>query len=104
MRREEIDIGAPVDQTHWPKGVSEITIAQLGRLGVDRENRLYWDGRPVEISRRISLSKWQTFFAIIFWIAAVAGGVGAAAQGWAAAHQWSCQANYIQFGCPPTSK
>jgi hypothetical protein len=43
----------------WPKGVEPISFMDLGRLGVDAERRLYWDGEPVRIRQRIGLSFWQ---------------------------------------------
>ena len=48
-----------VPPEHWPPGVQQMNIGQIGMLGVDNENQLYWDGRPVEIRRRVSLSFWQ---------------------------------------------
>jgi hypothetical protein len=35
----------------------------IGLLGIDEENRPYWDGRPIEISRRLELTFWQTVLA-----------------------------------------
>lgn len=35
--------------------VRPISIDELDRLGIDEENNLYWDGKPIVIRRRISL-------------------------------------------------
>lgn len=86
---------------HWPAGVAEINIGQIGLLGVDKDNRLYWDGKPVEVKQRLSLSWWQGFGSVLLVVFSVVGGLGAAAQGWAAAHQWSCQIRWTQWACPP---
>jgi hypothetical protein len=34
-------------------------------FGLDAEHRLYWDGKPVQLRQRLSLSRWQAAFAII---------------------------------------
>lgn len=45
--------------SNWPKGVKPISFMDLGRLGVDAERRLYWDGEPVRVQQFIGLSFWQ---------------------------------------------
>jgi hypothetical protein len=32
----------------WPPGVRPVTLESFDLLGVDKDNRLYWDGKPVE--------------------------------------------------------
>jgi hypothetical protein len=49
----------------------------LTLLGIGPGNRLYWDGQPIEISRRVSLSWWQTLLATITALGALAGGAAA---------------------------
>lgn len=39
-------------------GPRPITIDQMGRLGVDSNNRLYWDDRPVVTEQPLALSWW----------------------------------------------
>jgi hypothetical protein len=46
----------------------------IGLLGIDEENRPYWDGRPIEVRRRLELTSWQIFLA---WVTAAALAVGA---------------------------
>lgn len=46
-------------ESRCPKGVTPISFMDLGRLGIDVEKRLHWDGEPVETRQRISLSFWQ---------------------------------------------
>ncbi|ACK82020.1 MAG: hypothetical protein ACAH20_19905 [Methylobacteriaceae bacterium] len=91
--------GAP----HWPAGVRPISIDGLGLMGVSGEGLLHWDGRPVEVRRRLDLSKGERFFAILVGAFTIAGSIGAAAQGWAAGHQWMCQAQVVSKWCPPPS-
>ena len=84
----------------WPDGVRNITIGQISMLGVDNENQLYWDGKPVQIRRRVTLSFWQALGTFLLVVFTVIGGIGAAAQGWASAHQWSCQIEWVTWACP----
>lgn len=38
--------------------VKTITLDQLDRLGVDAQNKLYWDGKPLVTEERIVLARW----------------------------------------------
>jgi hypothetical protein len=40
-------------QSGWPAGVRELGVADLKRLGIDRDNQIYWDGRRIEIRKSI---------------------------------------------------
>ena len=105
---------APVDWEHkrkvgksnvpgapgWPKGVHPISLEGLALIGVDDAGLLYWDGRPVEVRRRLDLSRGEKWFAVVVGFFTILGGVGAVAQGWAAAHQWSCQIEAVNWHCP----
>jgi hypothetical protein len=53
----------------WPKNVKSMSWQGIGMLGIDDENRPYWDGQPIEIRRRLELTFWQMFLA---WVAAAA--------------------------------
>lgn len=97
----ETDGEAQPGKSHWPQGVQEINIGQVSMLGVDSGNRLYWDGKPVKVQERFSLSFWQGLAAFLIVTFTVIGGIGSAAQGWAAAHQWSCQIKWTTWACPP---
>ncbi|MGU3666083.1 hypothetical protein ACLBX9_18015 [Methylobacterium sp. A49B] len=81
-------------------GVEEIGLGDLSRLGVDAQKRLYYDGRPVEIRRRLDLTRGERWFAVVVGFFTILGGVGAVAQGWAAAHQWACQIEATAWHCP----
>jgi hypothetical protein len=85
----------------WPQGVHPISIEGMALMGLDEQGMLYWDGKPVEVRRRLDLSKWEKAFAVIVGFFTILGGVGAVAQGWAAAHQWSCQIETVDWHCPP---
>ena len=47
---------------------------EIDLLQVDRNGRLYWDGKPVEVSRRLTF--WQTVGAFTVGTFVVIGGVG----------------------------
>ena len=42
-----------------------ITIHQLGRLGVDENNKLYWDDRPLVTENIITLDRWVNVSIIV---------------------------------------
>ncbi len=45
--------------------VKTITIGQLDRLGVDGQNRLYWDGKPLVTEERIVLARWVNVSVVV---------------------------------------
>ena len=47
------------DPSKWPKGVRVLGINEQDNLGIDDQGQLYWDGRPVVVSRGIDLTFWQ---------------------------------------------
>ena len=49
----------------WPQGVRQLDYDSLAFLGIDEEKRLYWDGRPVVVSRGIDLTTWQKVGVIV---------------------------------------
>jgi hypothetical protein len=55
----------------WPPDVQSISLGGLSRLGIDNKNTLYWDGKRVQIARRLELSRAQGLFAIIGVLAGV---------------------------------
>jgi len=85
----------------WPEGVRQISIEGLGLLGIDDDHQLYWDGQRVEVRRRLTLSFWQKFGAVIVVIATVFGGIGSFAEGYVAATEYGCKLHLWQHTCPP---
>jgi hypothetical protein len=81
----------------WPKGVRGISIEEVDLLGVDNNGRLYWDGKPVEVSRR--LTRWQTFGAFVVGTFVVLGSIGSFVQGWSVYHDWACHVGWPSFVC-----
>ncbi len=46
-----------------------------GELAIDRDGRLYWNGKPVLVERGITLTPWQKLAAAAVVIAALLGGL-----------------------------
>jgi len=66
-----------IDKSDWPKNVRPIAIAESGGLGIDRDGRLYWNGKPVEIvGRRIDLTWTQTAIALAVALFTALGAIG----------------------------
>ena len=64
---------------HWPKDVKPISSNGTALLGVSEDSeRLYWDGKLLQIKRRLSLTRFQTLIAF-------AGALGAFLAG---LHPW----------------
>jgi hypothetical protein len=51
---------------------------------------------------RISMTRWQSFGAIIVVLCALLVSLGVAALGLATAHEWGCRTGVIQIQCPMT--
>jgi hypothetical protein len=81
-----------IEKSRWPRYVRPISMGEADGLGIDNDGRLYWNGKPVEIiGRRVDLTRGQFAIAIVVAVFTVIGGIGAAAQGWAAYHDWACK-------------
>lgn len=81
-----------IDKSRWPRNVRPISMKESDGLGIDNDGRLYWNGKPVEIiGRRVDLTRGQSIFAVVVAIFTIVGSIGAAAQGWAAYHDWACR-------------
>lgn len=53
----------------WEKHIHPISSDGTGLLGVDDDNNLYWDGKQIEIKKRVILSVWQNIGTVIVVIA-----------------------------------
>ena len=93
-----------VDRSKWPKGVRRIGLEELDGLGVDRDGRLYWDGKPVEIiGRRLDLTRSQFAVAVIVAIATVIAALTTTVQAWTAYRDMACAVNWPAWpACPPS--
>ena len=66
----------------------------LARLSIDNDGRLYWDGKPVEVRRRLMMSRGQLIGTGLIAFFIVAGAIGSAIQATATMHQWACRAGW----------
>ena len=92
---------AAEDAKPAPKGrnVHPVDMTDLSRLSIDRDGRLYWDGKPVEVHRRILMSRAQVVGASIVAAFVIIGAIGAALQGSAAARDWACRLGWTSSTC-----
>lgn len=52
-----------------------VTMRELGLLGVDSDNQLYWEGKPVKIEKKISLNWFQGVLATLTAVGAFLSGI-----------------------------
>jgi hypothetical protein len=68
-------------------------------LGIDENNQLYWDGRPIQVRQRLGLTFWQKIWAAITALAIVIGAIGSAWQGANAGFDLGCKLNWWTQNC-----
>jgi len=76
-----------------------VDMTDLSRLSIDRDGKLYWDGKPVEVRRRITMSRAQIVGASIVAVFIMIGALGAAVQGAATAYDWACRIGWSTGAC-----
>src|SRR3984893_3235818 len=84
-----------------PGKLRSISMDEIDLLQIDRNGRLYWDGKPVEVSRRLTF--WQSVGAFIVGTFVVIGSVGSFLQGWTVYHDLACRMGWYTFAvtCVP---
>ena len=94
------EAGAPDPEPQQPepqgRNVHPVDMTDLSRLSIDRDGRLYWDGKPVEVRRRISMSRAQVVGASIVAAFVV---IGALASAIVAARELACQFGWSASAC-----
>lgn len=45
--------------------VRPVSLEQLDKLGVDEDNRLYWNGQPVILEEKLTLQWWINVSAVL---------------------------------------
>jgi hypothetical protein len=76
-----------------------VDMTDLSRLSIDRDGRLYWDGKPVETHHRLSMSRRQIVGASLVAAFVAIGAIGAAIQGASAARDWACWLGWSASAC-----
>jgi hypothetical protein len=91
-----------IDESQWPRGVRQIAMGETGGLGIDRDGRLYWNGKPVEIiSQRLDLTKAQFGIGIVVAVATLITAFGTIVQSSVAYHDWACKVDWPPLvSCP----
>jgi hypothetical protein len=91
-----------VDKSKWPRNIRPISMSESDGLGIDPDGRLHWNGKPVEIiGRRLDFTRKQALVGLVVAFFTIVAGIGAAAQGWAAYHDWACRNSARAFvSCP----
>lgn len=89
----------PAPSTKSRSTIHPLATADLSRLAIDEDGKLYWDGKPVEVRRRLSLSPEQTLAAGIVAVFLMIGAIGAAAQGSLALLDWGCRLGWTANHC-----
>ncbi len=84
----------------WPSGVEPIGVDDLRRLGINRDNQLFWDGRRVEVRRPLVLTGFQKSVAVVVTVCAILGGLGGFVTGMNNASVFLCARGIHWLGCP----
>ncbi len=65
---------APVKEG-LPEGLRPISMEGLSLLQIDDSGRLFWDGKPIEVSKAFTLTWWQKVGAVVAIVATAATAV-----------------------------
>jgi hypothetical protein len=84
----------------WPPGITPISVEELGKLGLNDKNQLFWDGKRIEVRNRLDLTRLQKLFAIIVSIFAVLGAIGGFVTGINNASIFLCARGVHWLTCP----
>jgi hypothetical protein len=80
--------------------VEPIGVEDLGRLGINADHELFWDGRRIEVRRSLVLTGLQKTVAAVVTVAAILGGLGSLASGLNNAAIFACARGISFFHCP----
>lgn len=76
------------------RNIHPATAMDLTRLSIDNDGRLYWDGKPVEVRRRLMMSRQQVIGASIIAFFIVIAAIGSAIQATATLSDWACRTGW----------
>jgi hypothetical protein len=86
------------------RNVHPATAVDLARLSIDDGGHLYWDGKPVEVQRRLKMSRHQVLGAGIVMFFIVIAAISSAIQATATLSDWSCRTGLSQCETPSAPK
>ena len=84
----------------WPIDIEPISVDDLDRLGINADNELFWDGRRIEVRRRLDLTRFQKTAAVLVAAAAILGGLGGFVTGFNNASVFLCARGMHVLSCP----
>ncbi len=84
----------------WPDQVSPIGLEDLGRLGLNPENQLFWDGKRIEVRQALTLTRMQKVLAVIVSVCAIMGSLGGFVTGYNNATVFLCARGHDWLSCP----
>ncbi len=95
----------PIEPAAKPIGRNRhpVEMTDLSRLSIDTDGRLYWDGKPVEVRRRLLMSRMQIFGLIVIGTLVAVAALGAAVQAAVATHEFACRTGWTTTYCPPAT-
>lgn len=73
------------------RNVHTVNTMDLTRLSIDNDGRLYWDGKPVEVRRQLTMSRRQAIVASVVAGFIVIAAVCSAIQAAATLSDWACR-------------
>jgi hypothetical protein len=76
------------------RNVRPVTPMDLTRLSIDNDGRLYWDGKPVEVRRRLMMSRGQVIGTSLIALFIAGGALSSGIQAAATVHDWACRAGW----------
>ena len=87
----------------WPADVKPISVEDLGRLGLNPDNQLFWDGKRIEVRQPLVLTGLQKTVAVFATVFAVLGGLGGFVSGINNAAIFLCARDLHWLTCPPVA-
>lgn len=88
------------DPASWPAGVEQIGLEDLGRLGINKNDQLFWDGRRIEVRQSLVLTSFQKVIAGLAAVCAVLGALGGFVTGFNNASVFLCTRGVDWLTCP----
>ncbi|WP_284943767.1 hypothetical protein [Acidisoma cladoniae] len=87
-------------QEGWPPNVERIGIDDLKRLGINGQQQLFWDGRRIEVRRRLDLTNLEKALATIVTVCAILGALGSFITGFNNGSVFLCARGVHWLSCP----
>jgi hypothetical protein len=84
----------------WPPEVRPISVEDLDRLGLNGRNQLFWDGKRIEVSNHLDLTRLQKMFAVVVSVFAIMGAIGGFVTGLNNASIFLCGRGVHWLSCP----